>query len=216
MDLKDQNFSQILTNSLSSDKTIRSEAERLLSTLASQNFPEFLMKLSEELSDENKPTRNRQMASLYFKNSITFNEKLQEIWINLDSTVKDNIKLLVLSTLASKTKEVRSAAGVVIAGICKVDQPLSEKWPTLIQSLCQNTYNNDINIRLAAIESLGFICEEMNNKTIDVGSVDSILTAFIENITNEIENKDIIKYILKAFHHTVPLASKNFSKEVIF
>lgn len=214
MDIKYQNILQVLTDSLSGDKNTRIEAEKALSALATANFPEFLYKLASELSDESKPVHTRQMAATYFKNSITFNSTFQEIWKNLEASVKDEIKVLVLSTLASKFKEVRSAAGVVISGICKVDQPIAEKWPNLISSLCQNTYNPDNNIKLAAIESLGYICEEASAKTIDSTSVDNILTALIQNITSNIGEIEIVRYILKAFYHTIRIAEKNFSKEV--
>jgi importin subunit beta-1 len=216
VEISESNITQILSNSLSSDKTIRQEAEKVLETMALANFPEFLYKLASELSDESKPAKIRQMAATLIKNSITRSENLKEYWTKaMDKDTKDKIKGLILSTLATGFKEVRAAAGIVIAGICRVDLPLNEKWPDLINSLCQNCYHENINISLAAIESLGYVCEELTLKTIDTGSVDSILSALITNLTNKVSNVEIVRACLKALFHTIRLAEKNFSKQVV-
>ena len=208
-------ISEILANALSGEKALREDAERKLQQLALRNFPEFLYNLASELADESKPTKIRQMAATYIKNSISVASELKDIWVNkLDPSVKDQIKALVLSTLATKFKEVRAAAGLVIAGICRVDMPLSEKWPALVDSLTQSSYNENVNIRLAAIESLGYVCEELTAKTIDSSAVDSILSALIQNINSYISNKEIVETSLKAFYHCIKIAEKNFSKGV--
>jgi importin subunit beta-1 len=216
LNILNQNFSNVLNGALSSDKSTRQEAERSLEYYATNNFPEFLYKLATELADESKSVANRQLAATYFKNIITIPERLKEMWINLDVSVKDNIKMTILSCLASTRKEIRRATGIVIAGICKVDLPITEKWPSLIQSLYENSFNENTDMRLAAIESLGYICEEMTVKTFDPATVDYILSAFIQNIKNYIGNQENIYSVLKALHHTIPLAKKNFTNPVIF
>jgi importin subunit beta-1 len=214
VDISD-NITQILTNALSGDKQIRQDSEKKLEQMALQNFPEFLYELAKQLSDEGKPVKIRQLAATYIKNSIVRSENLREIWTNkIDLTVKEQIKRLALSTLATSYKEVRAAAGIVIAGICKVDLPLQEKWPELVNSLCQNSYHENINISLAAIESLGYLCEELTLKTIDTVSIDNILSSLITNLANKLNNLDVVKSCLKALFHTIRLAEKNFSREV--
>jgi importin subunit beta-1 len=214
VDISD-NITQILTNALSGDKQIRQDSEKKLEQKALGNFPEFLYELAQQLSDESKSIKIRQLAATYIKNSIVRSDNLREIWVNkIDPNSKEQIKRLVLSTLATSFKEVRAAAGIVIAGICKVDLPLQEKWPELISSLCQNSYHENINISLAAIESLGYLCEELTLKTIDTVSIDSILSALITNLSGKLNNLDIVKSCLKALFHTIRLAEKNFSREV--
>ena len=209
----DKQYTQLFTNALNPDKQTREAAEKTLSDLATTDPTKFLINLSFELSDESKPAPGRQMASAIMKNFITISNKTKEIWVNLDATAKDQIKNSILSTLASKEKNVRKSAGSVIAGICKVDLPLTEKWPNLISSLCSNSYNDNLNIRHAAIECLGYLCEELNVKTIDSLSIDSILSALIRNITDKEINTEILYTALNAFLHCLPLAEKNFTKQ---
>jgi importin subunit beta-1 len=216
MDLNTLNFTQIMTNALSGDKFIRQEAENTLSLLATQNFADFLFKLASELADEAQSVQNRQLAATYMKNCITKSEKLKQAWIELDTPTKDKIKLTILSCLASSVKEIRRATGSVIAGICKVDLPLSEKWPSLISSLCQNLFHENLTLRLAAAEALGYICEELTVRTIDTDTVDTILSGLIRSIGDYISIKENIMSILKALTKAVTLAVKNFSNQVNF
>ena len=212
--MSNQSITSILSNALSSVKSTREEAERSLEQLAINNFPGFLYNLGSELADESKDTKVRQMAATYMKNSIVYVERFREIWVSqIDPEIKEQIKMQVLATLASEHREIRSAAALVIAGICKVDLPLNEKWPGLIESLCQNAFNVNISLRLAAVESLGYVCEELSLKTINSSSIDSILSVLIQNL-RDISNMDVIKTSLKAFFHTIHLAEKNFSKPV--
>lgn len=211
MDMLDKQYTQLFTNALSSDKTIRESAEKTLSNLAESDPTKFLINLSFELADEGKSTGGRQMAASIMKNFITISIKTKEIWVNLDMNSKDQIKNSILSTLASKEKNVRKSAGTVIAGICKVDLPITEKWPNLISSLCNNSYNENLNIRHAAIECLGYLCEELSTKTLDSLSIDSILSSLIRNITDKEINSEILFTALNAFLHCLPLAEKNFT-----
>jgi importin subunit beta-1 len=213
MDMNDKQYSQLFTNALSSDNQIRKSAEKSISDLASTDPTNFLLNLSFELSDEAKPTPVRQMAAAVLKNFITISNTVKTLWINLEVNAKDQIKNSILSTLASKEKNVRKSAGSVIAGICKVDLPITEKWPNLISSLCSNSYNENLNIRHAAIECLGYLCEELSKNTIDSFSIDAILSALIRNITDKEINSDILFTALNAFLHCLPLAEKNFTKK---
>lgn len=213
MDMIDPQYTNLFSNALSSDKQTREAAEKTLSDLASENPTKFLINLSSELADEGKKTPCRQMAAALMKNFITISNKTKEIWINLENSAKEKIKAAILSTLASQEKNVRKAAGMVIAGICKVDLPLAEKWPHLISTLVSNSENSNLNIRHAAIECLGYMCEELSLKIIDSTAMDSILSAIIKNITEKEINTEILYTALNAFLHCLPLTEKNFSKQ---
>lgn len=213
--MENVNITQILNNALSYEKEIRETAQKGLEQLALNNFPDFLYKLSTELADESKSTKIRQMAATYMKNSLVYIDQFKETWANkLEPYIKNQIRTHVLATLASEVKDVRAAAGLVIAGMCKVDLPLKDKWPELIPSLCQNTYNSNNNLRLAAIECLGYLCEELSPKTLDSESVDNILSALIQNLSNTSSPEDAVKSCLKAFFYAIKFAEKNFSRVV--
>ena len=91
---------------------------------------------------------------------------------------------------------------------------MAEKWPGLIDSLCQNLFNENITIRLAAVETLGYICVELTSRTLDSGTVDVILTGLIRSSSEYLTIKENTISILRALSKTLPLAVKNFSNPV--
>ena len=204
----------ILSNALSSDKATNSTAMNLLEKMAKENFSSFLQQLGSILSTESKDTKIRQLSAILMKNSLIHIDALQQEWkTKLSLEQKNQIKMLVLSSLASGLREIRSVASSVIASICKVDQPIIQHWPDLIPSLTQNAFNQNMNLRLAAIETLGYVCEEVSLKGINTASVDSILSSLIKNLSDKTIDVTVVSQCLKAMFHTIKLAEKNFSTE---
>lgn len=97
-------------------------------------------------------------------------------------------------------------------GLCKIDFPLG-KWNDIIPNLVNNCYHEKPIFRLASIETLGFICEELTSRMIDNTSVDQILSAIISNIKTETP-EEILIASLKAFLNVISLAGQNFSNPV--
>ena len=51
----------------------------------------------------------------------------------------------------------------LIASIASIEIPRKE-WNDLIVSLCSNSTNENIDIRNASLQTLGFICEEISSE----------------------------------------------------
>ncbi len=202
-------ISKLLTDARNPNHFLRKESEAKFESLAKQNLGDFLCLLSEELSSEDKIKENRQLAASIIKNLIVMHEGMQKEWLLLDETKRSQIKLHILSTLASSQREVRRAAGSTIAGICKIELPLG-KWSEIISTLSQNAFNENMNFRLASLETLGYICEELSSKSINQNDVELIISALIKNLQHESCDSQIAIICLTALLHSVSLAEKNF------
>ena len=208
------NIDQLLQMALEIDETKRNNGMNSLNNLADSNLSLFLQQLGTILSDESKPTGIRQLSAVLIKNTLVKVERYQEIWkTQLPQEEKNRIKLLVLSTLASSKKEIRTIASTVISSISKVDSPITQTWPDLLPSLTQNAFNQDINMKLSAIEALGYVCEEITIKSIDASNVDNIMNALIQNLKNEQNSVEVVLQVLKALYYSIRLAEKNFSNK---
>ena len=171
----------------------RNSGMNSLNALAESNLSVFLQQLGTILSDESKPSNIRQLSAILIKNSLVHVEAYREIWKNgLSNEEKNQIKLLVLSTLASSKKEIRTSASSVISSISKIDTPIVETWPDLLPSLTDNAFNPDINMKLSAIEALGYVCEELTAKSIDAENMNKIMNALIMNLTNEQNSVEVV------------------------
>ena len=208
------NIDQLLQMALEIDETKRNNGMNSLNNLADSNLSLFLQQLGTILSDESKPTGIRQLSAVLIKNTLVKVERYQEIWkTQLPQEEKNRIKLLVLSTLASSKKEIRTIASTVISSISKVDSPITQTWPDLLPSLTQNAFNQDINMKLSAIEALGYVCEEITIKSIDASNVDNIMNALIQNLKNDQNSVEVVMQVLKALYYSIRLAEKNFSNK---
>ena len=207
-------ISKLLTDARNHNLQTRKDAESKIEYLAKQNLGDFLYTLSEELSNEEKLKENRQLAATIIKNLIVIHEGMQKEWQKMAESKQNEIKLRILSSLASTVSQVRKAAGSTIAGICKIELPLG-KWPDIILSLVQNSFNENMNFRLASLETLGYICEELSTKTINPKDVELILTAFIRNLNEESCDGTIAKICLTALYNSISLAEKNFKNPVV-
>ena len=205
---------QLLLQAQGADQNLRNQAMNAINNLAQSNLSSFLTILGTVLSDESKDSPIRQLSAILIKNSLLYTEAFRQKWkTQLSKEEKDKIKLLVLSTLASSKKEIRTITSTVISSICKIDSPITETWPDLLNSLTANTFNENINLKLSAIEALGFVCEELNAKTIDTANVDKIMDALIKNLIQVENGKEVVLQILKALYFSIHLAQKNFQNK---
>lgn len=211
----EESINQILKNALSSNKETNNSAYLILEKMAVENLSLFLCKLGIVLSTETNDKGIRQMAAVMMKNSLIHSEDSKNIWKEkIGAEEKKQIKNLVLATLASDNKEIRKSASFVIASICKIDQPIDKNWFELIPSLTQNCFHSNINLRFAAIQTLGDVCQEISQKGIDSKSVNSIFNALIQNLVLPENNKEIIESSLESMFHVIKFAEKNITNEV--
>jgi importin subunit beta-1 len=75
----------------------------------------------------------------------------------------------------------------ILAQIAAIEIPRQE-WDELVPNLCQNSTSEDLNIRLASLKTLGYICEELHTEATPEPS----------------------RLAIKALLHSVPFTAPNF------
>lgn len=80
-------------------------------------------------------------------------------WQNTPEEYKAKVKQDVLTALASQTSRVGAVAAQVLAAIAAIELP-NQQWPDLINLLLSFVNNADnVNLRIATLQSIGYICE---------------------------------------------------------
>jgi importin subunit beta-1 len=79
----------------------------------------------------------------------------------LDKEFKEQMKVAILATLASPKGLVRRQIAQILSAIASIEIPRKE-WDELIPNLCTNASNEELNIRLASLTTLGYICDEVS------------------------------------------------------
>ena len=100
---------QLLLQAQDMDQNQRNLGMKALDTLAKSNLSSFLTELGKILSNESKDSKIRILSAILIKNSLLYTEDFRQAWKSqMTKEDKDKIKLLVLSTLASSKKEIRT------------------------------------------------------------------------------------------------------------
>jgi hypothetical protein len=110
------NFSEILNKCRSSDNAIRRQGEALIDTMSENNYGQLLLDCAKELAADGEIRHNRLLCGTLIKNLVSHLPKHKDKWINLNPELKQEIRTHTLSSLASKDKDVRKAAGLAVAG----------------------------------------------------------------------------------------------------
>ncbi|KAK1269638.1 Transportin-1 [Acorus gramineus] len=211
-------ITQILLNAQAVDGTVRKHAEQNLKQFQDQNLPGFLLSLSGELANNDKPVDSRKLAGLILKNTLDAKEQhrkfeLVQGWLSLDAAVKAQIKGCLLQTLSSHVLDARSTASQVIAKIAGIELP-HKQWPELIGSLLSNIHQLPAHVKQATLETLGYICEEVSPDAIDQDQVNKILTAVVQGMNSSEASNDVRLAATRALDNALGFAQANFSNDM--
>ena len=173
---KNDQLTIILQNALNFDQNSRKKAEEEIKNLMKQNFGQFLIELSKKLSFESEKKELRQISATIIKNIVN-NKEYTEKWFQLQEDLKKLIKDNILSTLASQDIDIRKAAALSLAGICKIEIPRGQ-WLNLFDILINTSQNENLYIQLSSLTTLEYIYEEIKQGNIPNETVANLLNTY--------------------------------------
>ena len=137
-------LTQLLAASINPEEGIRTKAQQEIDNLTNNNLEQFLLELSKKQANEKESNEIRQLCATMIKNMI---KNAENIWLNLDNTFRNEIKNNILSTLISQDINIKKAAALCIACICKVE--LSRGlWTEIFDILINASQNSDVEIKI--------------------------------------------------------------------
>ena len=96
-----------------------------------------------------------------------------------------------------------------VANIARIEVPRKE-WLELIPNLCDNCGQENLDYKNAALETLGFICEELGSNDITDELKNKVIFALTSNITSNPALEKSTMLSVKAFLQALSFASQNF------
>ncbi|KAF3448056.1 hypothetical protein FNV43_RR08764 [Rhamnella rubrinervis] len=213
-------ITQFLLAAQSADARVRTEAESTLRQFQEQNLPGFLLSLSVELANNEKPPESRRLAGIVLKNSLdakdaVTKERLAQQWMAIDISIKSQIKDFLLRTLGSHVPEARHTSAQVIAKIASIEIP-QKQWPDLIGILLKNMTLKDspAGLRQATLETLGYVCEEISHRELEQAEVNDVLTAVVQGMNLAENNAEVRLAATRALYNALDFAETNFQNEM--
>lgn len=83
--------------------------------------------------------------------------------------------------LANTDFTIIKAAATCVAAICVIELPKG-MWNGVLELLQNNANSDDLNVRLASVLTLGFICEDIDPKYLSAEQLNLILPAVLMNV----------------------------------
>ena len=209
-------ITQFLLAAQSADANVRTQAEANLRQFQEQNLPAFLLSLSFELANNEKPTESRRLAGIVLKNSldakdVVTKDRLVQQWMQIDVSIKSQIKDFLLSTLGSPVPEARHTSAQVVAKIAAVEIP-QKQWPALIGTLLTNMTQREspAGVKQATLETLGYVCEEISHRDLEQAEVNNVLTAVVQGMNFSENSAEVRLAATKALYNALDFAETNF------
>ncbi|KAJ2724939.1 karyopherin Kap95 [Coemansia sp. Benny D115] len=209
-------FAEILAGTLSPDANIREQATRALENAENENFPQYLLSLTHELANESGQMPVRSAAGLALKNSLSAKDDLRreqhaQRWLQLDDGARSQIKQGVLMTLSSDNRQSTTAAAQTIAAITAIELPQGQ-WLDIINILLQNISTTNTNLKIASLQTIGFICETIDPEILASQS-NTILTAVIQGADSKEPSQEVRYAAVVALYNSLEFVRQNFEND---
>ena len=147
------------------------------------------------IADGSFAAPGRQMAAALFKNTVlntTQEEEVEGLWTRLSAETRQNIKEALLTALSDPNPVVRNSTARSVAAIAQLELP-ERQWADLITTMSSTSSHEDPNIRMAALKTLAYICEEVEMSSISDEDFQMCLSAFITRLgTDVVEEETLI------------------------
>lgn len=91
-------------------------------------------------------------------------EEYSNRWLAVPQETRSKIKHDSLLALGSSAKQVGTVAAQLVAAIATVELP-SGQWPELVEVLLSFMGQTNVNLRVATLQAIGFICESIVRPT---------------------------------------------------
>eukprot|EP00826_Nyctotherus_ovalis_P039961 TRINITY_DN3883_c0_g2_i1.p1 TRINITY_DN3883_c0_g2~~TRINITY_DN3883_c0_g2_i1.p1 ORF type:complete len:769 (-),score=174.26 TRINITY_DN3883_c0_g2_i1:172-2478(-) len=121
------------------------------------------------------------------------------------------IKRNVLGTLASAYKNARKGAAQAVSSIACIEIPRGE-WPDIINILIANASGMILEHKLASLETLGYIFEELPESSLSEPQVDLVLSALVSNLLPHVEPGELKLSALTVLTSCIKFCEKNFKE----
>lgn len=119
------------------------------------------------------------------------------------------MKQAVVSALDTDDNNIRRAVALCVASIAAIEIPRGE-WLDVIQLMVGTAENDNINVRLSSLQTLGFLADELESRYFNDQQKSFIIQAIVKNIQNDPSAPLITKTSVKAFYSALHLADVNF------
>ena len=129
--------------------------------------------------------------------------------MRLENNQKDDLKTKMLGALNNSDPDVRRSACQCVSAVASIEIPEGQ-WPNLISTLSDAMSDQALNIKLASVQTIGYICEELESKDLSSQDRELVLSILITGI--EQTDQSLVKIGVQALYHAIEYTEEIFAK----
>jgi len=163
--INEQNFLKIVEDAFNNtNQNTREVNQRALEEFMLTQSDNFVEVCAREFQNISVNTNLRITVSTLLKGGIAPNENSGKIsiWANLSSRSRDIAKDSGLMLLVDQNDSIKKAAASLVSKVFAMDWLTHKTWGDLIGNIAMNLKNDNHEIKKAAMMTLGYICEDLN------------------------------------------------------
>ena len=215
---RNMNIADLFAKTLSAVQSERESATAHLEQIVQNDFPNYILELSRELSNENQEIHLRAATGIALKNTLSAREdarmaEYRDRWMAVHPDLKVALKANVFNALSSSHARPATTAAQVIAAIAVIELP-QNLWPDLIDKLLTNVTAQGASdvLRQSSLQCIGFICESVDPAVLESYS-NRILTAVVQGVRKEEPNQSIRLAAITALINSLDFITGTFDSE---
>jgi len=207
---------QILLGAQDPRNEVRNHAEQQLQAMQAQNLGLYAVEMAKELATEGKPERSRWLAGINLKNLLDGKSdaesiRKQDAWRVTPPELREQVKGLLLQGLGSAQRNIAHTAAQAIAAVAATEVSLAGSleagWRQLFPSLISGA-GGENHTRIAALEAIGFTCEELDSELVKQEQINEVLTAVVSNMSHA--SPEVAEAATKALLNMLEFTRNNF------
>lgn len=160
-----QNFAKVVDTAFNDhSQTVRDANHRLLEDFMYKESDNFVDICTREFQNEANSVKLRVTIATTLKVGISPNEDSGKtsIWTALSPRAKELAKDAGLMLLIDPNDSIKKSAASLVARVFAIDWLVEKTWADLIGNITSNLKNDNPEIKKAAMMTLGYICEDLN------------------------------------------------------
>ena len=200
-------FTQLIQNCLSSNNTLRTNAEKEILNLSDQNLFQVLTQLCNLITDNSTPGNICLFCGTFIKH-IFSNDKYISIWNTFSSDQINFIKNNLLGNLASEKNDIKKTCSLAIAAMAKVE--ISKGW-NIIEIISKTAIHENINYKITSLITIQNLLDFIGNKLKPHEKQQLLCSLTTDMSTNE--HVEVINEAIKGYMKIIPFIEDNFKNE---
>lgn len=165
LQVNEQNFLKIVDDAFNNlNQTVRETNQRAIEEFMVKQSDNFVELCAREFQNISVNTHLRVVVSTVLKGGIAPNEDSGKatIWTHLSPNTKEIAKNTGLMLLIDPNDVIKKAAASLVSKVFAMDWLYDKTWTDLIGNITMNLNYDNPEIKKAAMMTLGYICEDLN------------------------------------------------------